>query len=123
MPHLQRHVFICVNAREAGGTKGCCASKGGAKVRDEFKKRLAAHKLRGVVRANKAGCLDQCDAGVVMVVYPEQVWYQGVTIADVDEIVERHIIGGEYVERLMMPDQEHLAGATSGRKLRVVQDG
>lgn len=122
MPHLQRHVFICVNAREAGSAKGCCASKGGAKVRDEFKKRLAAHKLRGVVRANKAGCLDQCEEGVVVVVYPEQVWYRGVTMSDVEEIVKRHILGGEYVERLMMPNQKHLEGARSGRKLEVIQD-
>ncbi len=122
MPHLQRHIFICVNAREAGSIKGCCASKGGSEVRDELKKRLAAHKLRGIVRANKAGCLDQCEAGVVVVVYPEQVWYGGVTLDDVQEIVDRHILGGEYVQRLMMPNQDHLNGATSGRKLEVLQD-
>lgn len=121
MPHLSRHVFICVNAREAATAKGCCASKGGSEVRDEFKKRLAAHKLRGVVRANKAGCLDHCEAGVVVVVYPEQVWYGGVTVADVSEIVENHILKGEFVERLMMPEQDHLHGMTSAGKLVVLQ--
>lgn len=121
MPHLQRHIFVCVNAREPGAAKGCCGSKGGSDVRDEFKKRLAAHKLLGVVRANKSGCLDQCEQGVVVVVYPEQVWYQGVSVADVPEIVEEHILEGRYVERLLMPDQRHLEGKKQGRRLEVVQ--
>ena len=121
MPQLSRHVFICVNARDPGSAKGCCDSKGGSRVRDEFKRRLAAHKLRGIVRANKAGCMDQCEHGVVVVVYPEQVWYRGVSVAEVEEIVEQHILGGKFVERLMMPEQEHLAGATSDRKLEVIQ--
>ena len=55
------------------------------------------------MRANASGCLDACEFGVSVVVYPEQVWYGGVTTADVDEIVERHLIGGEVVERLRMP--------------------
>jgi (2Fe-2S) ferredoxin len=54
-----------------------------------------------------------------MVVYPEQVWYGHVTEADVDEIVEKHIIGGQFVERLMLPEQPHLNGATSGPALVV----
>lgn len=57
------------------------------------------------VRANNAGCLDQCEAGVVIVVYPEQVWYGGVTIADVAEIVSSHVVGGKPVQRLLLPDQ------------------
>ena len=108
MPSLQCHVFVCINEREAGSEKGCCFTKGGKAVRDELKKQLAARKLLSVVRANKSGCLDQCEAGVAVVVYPEQVWYGGVTVEDVSEIVEKHIVKGEHVERLMMPDQPHL---------------
>lgn len=106
---LERHVFVCVNEREPGAAKGCCLAKGGSAVRDKFKKQLAGKKLLGIVRANKSGCLDQCEHGVVVVVYPEQVWYGGVTVDDVQEIVEEHIIGGRYVERLLIPGQEHLA--------------
>jgi len=56
------------------------------------------------VRANKAGCLDQCEVGPTVVVYPEAVWYGHVTPADVDEIIDSHIIGGQPVERLVIPD-------------------
>lgn len=111
MPFFQRHVFVCTNERAPGNPKGCCKSKGAEEVRDELKKRLAERGLKKVVRANAAGCLDQCEHGVTVVVYPEQVWYGNVTVADVPELIDRHIVGGEFVERLMIPDQPHLAGA------------
>ena len=117
MPFLQRHVFICVNERPPSSPKGCCLDKGGAEVRDEFKKRLALLGLKGIVRANNAGCLDRCASGVTVLVYPEQVWYGGVTVGDVEEIIESHILKGAFVERLMLPDQEHLGGATSAEPL------
>jgi (2Fe-2S) ferredoxin len=119
MPAFQRHVFVCTNERAPGNPKGCCKSKGAEAVRDELKKRLYEIGLKGAVRANAAGCLDQCATGVTVVVYPEQVWYGHVTVADVPELVERHIVKGEFVERLMLPDQPHLAGATSARPLDV----
>jgi (2Fe-2S) ferredoxin len=117
MPFFQRHVFVCTNERAPGNPKGCCKSKGAEEVRDELKKRLAERGLKKVVRANAAGCLDQCEHGVTVVVYPEQVWYGNVTVADVPELIERHIVGGEYVERLMIPDQPHLGGAGSSPPL------
>lgn len=83
-------------------------------MRDKLKKELVRVGLRGKVRANKAGCLDQCEHGVTVVVYPEQVWYGGVTVDDVEEIVQSHLIRGEYVTRLMLEQQPHLAGSTSG---------
>ena len=101
-PHLERHVFICTNQREPGNPKGCCADKGADEVRDAFKKLVHQHGMKGRVRANAAGCLDQCARGVTVVVYPEQVWYGGVTAADVPEIVESHLVGGVPVERLRM---------------------
>src|SRR5262249_49128932 len=61
-----------------------------------------------IVRANNAGCLDQCARGVSVVVYPEQVWYGGVTVDDVPEIVDEHLVNGRVVERLLMPDQPHV---------------
>ncbi len=117
MPFFQRHVFVCTNERAPGNPKGCCKSKGAELVTGELKKRLAERGLKKVVRANAAGCLDQCEHGVTVVVYPEQVWYGNVTVADVPELIERHIVGGEYVERLMIPDQPHLGGAASSPPL------
>lgn len=117
VPSFSRHVFVCVNERPADHPKGCCKAKGGAEVRDELKKQIAAHGVASQVRANNAGCLDQCAHGVAVVVYPEQVWYGNVTVDDVSELVERHIVHGEAVERLLLPDQAHLDGRRSFGKL------
>ena len=82
-----------------------------------LKTKLAEHGLKAKVRANKAGCLDQCEHGPNMVVYPEAVWYGGVRTEDLDEIVESHIIGGEPVRRLMIAD-DCLNAATCPHKPR-----
>lgn len=108
MPSYQRHVFVCINERAADNPKGCCKAKGGVDVRDALKVALKKRGLAQAVRANNAGCLDQCDYGVTVVVYPEQVWYGHVTPEDIPEIVEKHLIGGEVVTRLLIPDQPHL---------------
>ncbi len=101
-PHLDRHVFICVNRRDPENPKGSCAAKGSEAVRDEFKRLLQDRGVKGRIRANAAGCLDQCARGPTVVVYPEQVWYGGVGVGDVSEIVDRHVLGGVPVERLRM---------------------
>ncbi len=103
MPPYERHVFVCTNVRAADNPKGCCAASGGEAVRDAFKEQLHRAGLKGRVRANASGCLDACQFGVAVVVYPEQVWYAHVQPSDVSEIVERHLIRGEVVERLRMP--------------------
>lgn len=123
MPTFRRHVFVCINERAPGHPRGCCKSRGGEEVRTALKRELTARGIKDMVRANNAGCLDQCEQGVTIVVYPEQVWYGGVTPADVPEIVERHIIGGEYVTRLMLPEQPHLGGATHGPRIEPPGDG
>ncbi len=117
MPNYRRHVFVCINERAPDNPRGCCKGKGAVEVRALLKSELAKRGLKPYVRANNAGCLDQCEYGVTLVVYPEQVWYGGVTAADVNEIIERHLIKGEYVERLMIENQPHLAGATTGPPL------
>lgn len=100
---FERHIFVCINDRGAGNPKGCCASKGGAEVAEALK--VAAHQrgLKGRVRVNKAGCLDACQDGVSAVVYPAGIWYRHITLADVDEIVERTLLRGEIVDRLLSP--------------------
>ncbi len=102
MPPFERHVFVCENRRPPGHPKGCCAEKGSEAVRAAFKAELARRGLEGKVRANAAGCLDACENGVALVVYPEQVWYGRVTVADVPEIVEEHLVNGRPVVRLQI---------------------
>ena len=102
MPSFQRHVFVCVNERPADDPRGSCKAKGGVEVRDRLKKELKARGIAKIVRANNAGCLDQCARGVTVVVYPEQIWYGGVKVADVAAIVDEHLVGDVPVERLRM---------------------
>ena len=100
MSYFERHIFFCINQRDGGAE--CCAELGAANAHAHAKARLQAANAHGPgkVRANRAGCLDRCSEGPVLVVYPEGTWYRYVDTADIDEIVDRHLIGGETVERL-----------------------
>lgn len=100
MSHFKYHVFFCCNQREAGET--CCNNHGASDIRGYAKDRVKALKLAGdgKVRINQAGCLDRCDRGPVLVVYPEAVWYTYVDKSDIDEIIDEHLTHGRVVERL-----------------------
>ncbi len=101
------HIFVCMNARRHGHPRGCCLEKGGAEVRARFKALIARHGLAGRVRANQVGCLDQCEHGVTVVVYPEGVWYGHVSVGDVDRIFEEHILGGRVVaDKVIRADED-----------------
>jgi (2Fe-2S) ferredoxin len=104
MPPYERHVFVCENLRDANDPRGCCAAKGSADVRSRLRELTKNAGLKGRVRINTAGCLDQCAHGVTIVVYPEAVWYGAVTVEDADEIFNSHVIGGRPVERLRIPN-------------------
>jgi (2Fe-2S) ferredoxin len=100
------HVFVCENVRPADDPRGSCGHKGSHAIREALKAEIARRGLKGLVRANASGCLDACAYGPTVVVYPEGIWYGGVTPADVPEIVERHLVGGEPVERLRLRQLE-----------------
>jgi (2Fe-2S) ferredoxin len=104
MPKFEKHIFICGNRRAFGHPRGSCDPEGGAALQKRFKQRLFAMGLGKTVRANQSGCLDQCEHGPNVVIYPEAVWYGGVSLDDVDEIIESHIIGGKPVTRLILQD-------------------
>ena len=104
LPKYQRHVFVCTNQREPGSARPCCNADGKSQLHALLKQAVDAAGLKGTVRVNKAGCLDQCEHGPTVVVYPEAVWYGGVGAADVAEIVESHLVAGRPVQRLMLAD-------------------
>jgi len=105
MAKFEKHIFICTNQRPEGNPRGCCNPTGNAELQRIFKAKLAERGISGKkVRANKSGCLEQCEVGPTVVVYPDAVWYGGVTPADVDEIIDSNNIGGRPVERLIIPD-------------------
>jgi (2Fe-2S) ferredoxin len=107
MNRFNKHIFICENKRPEGHPRGCCSEKGSAEIRELFKLRLKELGLNSDVRANSAGCLDACEFGVSVVVYPEQIWYGAVTKNDVEEIIQSHIINDNPVERLKITNPRY----------------
>lgn len=103
----QKHIFICTNQREPEHPRGCCREKGSEEVRERFKQALKERGLHGRMRANASGCLDACEYGISVVVYPDSVWYGGVTVDDVDEIIESHLLNDIPVQRLLIPDERY----------------
>ena len=100
--YYRRHVFCCTNERPEGHPRGCCKAKGSERLRNYMKARAKELGLADV-RINASGCLDRCELGPSMVIYPEGVWYTYRTTADLDEILIVHVIGGGRVARLLMP--------------------
>jgi (2Fe-2S) ferredoxin len=107
MSRYTRHLFVCVNERPPGHPKGCCHDKGSEEVRDALKAELGKRGLSSRVRANNSGCLDACEHGITVVVYPEGIWYGHVTREDIPEIIDRTVIRGEVIQRLLIPDSRY----------------
>ena len=101
MSYYKHHVFFCLNRRDPP-EKSCACSGGSEKMQEYAKKRIKALKLSGpgAIRINKAGCLDRCEEGPVIVVYPDETWYTYVDEHDIDEIIDEHLVKGRVVERL-----------------------
>lgn len=102
MTRFEKHIFICENRREAGHPRGSCGEKNSSLLKEKFKNRIKELGLNYKVRANSAGCLDACEKGPVIVIYPEQIWYGNVSPDDVEEIIQSHIINNKPVERLQI---------------------
>lgn len=100
MSYYQHHVFFCTNQRDDGAA--CCANQDAQAMRDYAKEKVKKLHLsgEGKCRINNAGCLDRCNEGPVIVVYPEGVWYTYVDKSDIDEIIDQHLRHGRIVERL-----------------------
>ena len=101
----EAHVFVCCNRRPDGHRRGSCAAKGSEALRDYMKARAKELGLRGV-RVNMAGCLDRCEFGPSIVIYPEGIWYRIETKADVDEVLAAHLVAGGRVKRLMLTERD-----------------
>ncbi|MFA7667256.1 MAG: (2Fe-2S) ferredoxin domain-containing protein [Burkholderiaceae bacterium] len=101
--YYSHHVFFCLNQRDSG--RQSCACFGAERLQAYAKNRIKALGMAGEgrVRINRSGCLDRCEEGPVIVVYPEGVWYTYVDESDIDEIIDSHLIGGRPVDRLRLP--------------------
>lgn len=104
-PYYEAHVFLCCNRRPEGHRRGSCAAKGSEGLRDYMKARAKELGLKGV-RVNLAGCLDRCEFGPTLVIYPEGVWYRVRTREEVDAVLEAHLVRGERVPALMLTERD-----------------
>ena len=104
--YYKRHVFFCTNERSDG--RRCCQQQDARALRDYAKQRIKALGLAGRegVRINTAGCMDRCEEGPVLVIYPEGVWYTYVDREDIDERLQQHVVGGKPVTRLRLDPDE-----------------
>jgi len=103
MSFFDKHVFFCTNQRDDGSD--CCNNHGAKRARDYMKdkvRELGISNRHNKIRINSAGCLDRCDDGPVIVIYPEATWYTYVDENDLDEIIEEHLQNGRPVERLKL---------------------
>ena len=100
--HYDIHVFCCINERAPGHPRGSCSARGSQALQAYMKAQGKALGLGSRVRINKSGCLERCELGPTMVIYPEGVWYTYSSEADIDEILARHVLGGELVDRLLL---------------------
>ena len=94
MGQYARHLFVCTYG-------GYCPAGGSAEVHRFLKEGVAARGLKANTRVNQAGCFSQCGNGPMVVVYPENVWYAGVTLEKARRILEEHLAGGRPVEDLV----------------------
>jgi (2Fe-2S) ferredoxin len=103
MPKPQKHVFICTQSRPEDHPKGSCAARGAPPVIDAFRAELESRDLLGRFKVSSSGCLGVCEQGPVALVYPEGVMYRQITEADVNVIIDEHLLGDKPVERLKVP--------------------
>ena len=96
------HIFVCVNERPAGHPRGCCKEKNADALIPALKAELNRLELRSVVRAQRASCLDACEFGPTLVIYPQGIWYGKVELSDIPEIAES-LLSGKPVDRLLIP--------------------
>ncbi len=101
-PFYEAHVFVCCNRRPNGHSRGSCAAKGSERLRDYMKARAKELGIKQL-RVNSAGCLDRCELGPCVVIYPEGVWYRVDSATDVDAVLQAHLVEGGRAEALLLP--------------------
>jgi (2Fe-2S) ferredoxin len=103
---FRHHVFVCTNRKP--DDDGCCAARGSEEVLKTLRAEIAARKLQGEIHVTACGSLGTCGHGPNLVVYPDGTWYSGVSVKDVPELIEQHLLEGKVVDRLAWLDRDHL---------------
>ena len=98
-----KHVFVCINCRDS--SRKSCGDQGLA-IRTKLVALLTSSDQKDNIRINKSGCLDLCESGPVMVIYPNKIWYKNVSIDDCEEIFTKTILKDEIIDRLLLDDKD-----------------
>ena len=107
MDIYRAHVLCC------GGTG--CTSSGSAQIIERFEQKIKEAGLEKEVKVVRTGCFGLCEAGPVVIVYPEGTFYSRVKVEDVDEIVSEHLLKGRHVQHLVYTDHAtHEQNANKG---------
>jgi (2Fe-2S) ferredoxin len=105
MPKPEKFVFVCTNERPSEHPKGSCIGRGSADVFQEFREQQGEKMILNF-KVVATGCLEPCLAGPTVVIYPDNVWYGGVTVEDVAKIIDEHLVGGRPVEFLLITEDD-----------------
>lgn len=102
MPHYKAHLFCCINERPDPALKPSCGKQGGIELHAYLKAKVKEAGLQGKIRVNKSGCLDVCEKGPALVIYPEATWYSFTSREDIDRIFEEHLILGQKIKEFSL---------------------
>jgi (2Fe-2S) ferredoxin len=105
--YFKKHIFFCINARPPGNIRGCCAEKNSEKMQIFMKTRCKELNIKDI-RINNSGCLNRCELGPIMVIYPEGVWYSYQNEQDIEEIIDQHILKDKIVPRLQLTNMKNI---------------
>jgi (2Fe-2S) ferredoxin len=105
LPQFTHCIFVCCNQRSPENRRGCCNPDGSEALKDAFKAEVKARRLGPLVRATKSGCLEQCEHGPTVAIYPAGIFYGHVTLADVPRIIEETVVQGRVLEDLRIADE------------------
>jgi (2Fe-2S) ferredoxin len=89
VPYRQM-IYVCTNVRPEGD-KPCCSLRGSEKILEALKEEVKKRGLKGQVRALKSGCMDLCEKGPNVMIFPEGLLYSGVTLQDIPTLVEKYL--------------------------------
>ena len=103
---FKKHIFICTNDRGEESARKSCGSCGGMNLRKELVKMINDNGLKGKVRANKSGCLDVCEHGPALVVYPAGHWYLEVKKENLKRIFDTSILNSEPAPELIADNSQ-----------------
>ncbi len=104
MPKPAIQILVCTNERPSDARKPSCGPRGALDVYRRFKDGVRARGLRDHVMVVRTGCLKHCSQGITVNIWPKNFWYRGVTLDDVEDILERSVVGDEAIDHLAMPD-------------------